>query len=57
MSGLQTLFARRQERCLKFALKCVKQAGAELEQAQVKLEDIFEVVVEVVVKAGVKVEV
>ena len=24
MSGLQTLFARRQERCLKFALKCVK---------------------------------
>ena len=24
MSGLQTLYARRQERCLKFALKCVK---------------------------------
>ena len=34
-----------------------KQAGAELSQAQVKLEDIVEVVVDVVVIAVVKVEV
>ena len=34
-----------------------KQAGAELGQAQAKLDDIFEVVVKVVVKAMVKVEV
>ena len=32
-----------------------EQAGAELGQAQVNLDDIFEVVVEVVVKAMVKV--
>jgi len=35
----------------------LKQAGAELGQALVKLDDISEVVVEVVVKAVVKVEV
>ena len=35
----------------------VKQAGAELGQAQVKLEDIVVIVVEVVVKAIVEVEV
>ena len=34
-----------------------KQAGAELGQAQVRLDDIVEVVIEVVVKAVVKVEV
>ena len=35
----------------------MKQARAELGQAQVKLDDIFEVVLEVVVKEVVKVEV
>ena len=34
-----------------------KQAGAELGQAQVRLDDIVEVVIEVVVKTVVKVEV
>ena len=34
-----------------------EQAGAELSQAQVKLDDIVEVVVDVVVIAGVKVKV
>ena len=34
-----------------------RQAGAELGQAQVRLDDIVEVVIEVVVKAGVKVKV
>ena len=34
-----------------------EQAGAELGQAQVRLDDIVEVVIEVVVKAVVKVEV
>ena len=34
-----------------------QQAGAELGQAQVKVDDIFEVVVDVVVKAVVEVEV
>ena len=35
----------------------LKQAGAELGQAQVKLDDIVVIVVEVVVKTVVKVEV
>ena len=34
-----------------------KQAGAELGQAQVRLDDMVEVVIDVVVKAVVKVEV
>ena len=33
--------------------KIIEQAGAELGQAQVKLDDIVEVVIEIVVKAGV----
>ena len=40
-----------------FEDKREEQAGAELGQAQVKIDDIFEVVVDVVVKAVVKIEV
>ena len=38
-------------------ISCLKQAWAELGQAQVKLDDIVVIVVEVVVKAMVEVEV
>ena len=41
----------------KLLVKIKKQAGAELGQAQVRLDDIVEVVMDVVVKAVVKVEV
>ena len=42
---------------LMIANKIIKQGGAELCQAQVKLEVIFEIVLEVGFKVGVKVEV